>query len=88
MSLNGALMQAYMDRYGVPHDDFAPFALTAHANAQTSAHAVFKNKPLDFATYANADVIAGPVQVGVVLRTRAFCTAGAVLRAPRATMAH
>jgi acetyl-CoA acetyltransferase len=88
VSLNGALMQAYMDRYGVPHDDFAPFALTAHANAQTSAHAVFKNKPLDFATYANADVIAGPVQVGVVLRTRAFCTAGAVLRAPRATMAH
>ena len=63
VSLNGGLMQAYMDRYGVAHDDFAPFALTAHANAQTSPHAVFKNKPLDLATYAAADTIDGPVQV-------------------------
>ena len=65
VSLNGILMQAYMDRYKVHQDDFAPWALTAHANAQHAAHAVFKGKPLDFKTYSSADTITGPVKVGV-----------------------
>lgn len=68
MSLNGALMQEYMDRYGVEHDQFAPFALTAHANAQTAPHAVFNRKPLDFAAYSSASVISGPVRVSTLRR--------------------
>lgn len=63
VSLNGQLMQAYMDRYNVSHDDFAPWALTAHANAQTADHAVFRGKSLDFKTYSEADTITGPVKV-------------------------
>ena len=33
-----------MERYGTEHAAFAPFAVTAHQNAGTSAEAVFHNK--------------------------------------------
>ena len=36
VSLNGILMDLYMKQYGVRHEDFAPFALTAHSNALTA----------------------------------------------------
>jgi len=42
VSLNGAIMAEYMRRYGVPHAAFAPFPVTAHANALTAAHATLK----------------------------------------------
>ncbi len=50
------------------HAAFAPFALTAHANAQTAAHAVFHTKPLDFAAYEGAKMLTDPVQARVVMK--------------------
>jgi acetyl-CoA C-acetyltransferase len=45
VSLNAAIMRAYMERYRVAHDVFAPFVTTAHANAASAAHAVLGHGP-------------------------------------------
>eukprot|EP00055_Hartaetosiga_balthica_P010163 m.42476 g.42476 ORF g.42476 m.42476 type:complete len:420 (+) comp7061_c0_seq1:40-1299(+) len=63
VSLNGALMDMYMKKYGYSHDLFFPFAEVAHNNASTALHAVFKNKPLTKEMYDNAKVITPPVQL-------------------------
>jgi acetyl-CoA C-acetyltransferase len=60
VSINGVLMDLYMKKYGVKHEDFAPFALTAHANGLTAQHATLK-KALDQATYDAARMITPPI---------------------------
>ena len=40
LSLNATLMRAYMDKYGVGAERFAPFAITAHRNALTNPNAL------------------------------------------------
>eukprot|EP00808_Paulinella_micropora_P000848 g50321.t1 len=57
ISLNGALMQLYMDRYGISAHQFAPFAVVAHHNAGMSEHALFKNKSLDISKYESSPII-------------------------------
>ena len=51
-----------MRTYHVPHRAFAPFAVTAHANAMRASHALFK-KPLTVEDYEASKVIAQPIQV-------------------------
>lgn len=62
VSLNGILMHLYMQRYGIAHEAFAPFPVTAHAHAMDSPEAVF-HKPLDAATYESARPITGPIRL-------------------------
>jgi len=67
VTLNGQLMALYMQRYGIAHKDFAPFALVAHANAHTNPNAVFKNKSLTAEQYEASKIITPgcPIQVRV-----------------------
>lgn len=62
VTLNGRLMELYMRKYHVPHAVFAPFALNAHSNAMTAAHAVFK-KPLTAEDYEHSKMVAKPIQI-------------------------
>ena len=52
LSLNATLMRAYMDKYGVAAERFAPFAITAHQNALTNPNALL-HKALDLETYSS-----------------------------------
>ncbi len=62
LSLNAKLMRAYMDRYGVTAERFAPFAITAHENALTNPNALL-HKPLDLETYLASRVVADPIRL-------------------------
>jgi acetyl-CoA C-acetyltransferase len=62
LSLNAALMRAYMDAYNVAAERFAPFAINAHRNALTNAHALL-HKALDGATYAASRLVADPIRL-------------------------
>jgi acetyl-CoA C-acetyltransferase len=62
LSLNATLMRAYMDKYGVAAERFAPFAITAHRNALTNPNALL-HKPLDLATYSSSRVVADPIRL-------------------------
>ena len=59
VSLNAALMQAYMDKYGTKHAAFAPYAVTAHNNANRSTHAVFHKKTLTNQQFESAATLSG-----------------------------
>jgi len=63
VTLNGAIMAEYMRRYGVPHAAFAPFAVTAHANALTAAHATLRTPGVTPEAFEASRVIAGPVRL-------------------------
>lgn len=62
VSLNGAIMKEYMRRYNVKHSSFAPFAVTAHQNALTSAHSTLKIN-VTAESYEASRVITPPVQL-------------------------
>lgn len=62
VSLNGLIMREYMRRHGVPHAAFAPFAVTAHANALAAAHATLK-LAVTPESYEASRVITAPVQL-------------------------
>ena len=62
LSLNATLMRAYMDKYGVSAERFAPFAITAHQNALTNSNALL-HKPLDLDTYLASRVVADPIRL-------------------------
>jgi acetyl-CoA C-acetyltransferase len=62
LSLNATLMRAYMDRYGIAAERFAPFAITAHRNALTNANALL-HKPIDLDTYLSSRVITDPIRL-------------------------
>lgn len=62
VSLNGAIMKEYMRRYNVKHSAFAPFAVTAHQNALTSAHSTLKIN-VTAESYEASRVITPPVQL-------------------------
>jgi acetyl-CoA C-acetyltransferase len=62
LSLNAALMRAYIDRYGVAAERFAPFAITAHRNALTNPNALL-HKHLDLETYLASRVVAAPIRL-------------------------
>lgn len=54
------LMRRYMYEYHVPHQAFAGFPITAHANAVTNPHAIY-HSPLTLEAYQNADRISDPL---------------------------
>jgi acetyl-CoA C-acetyltransferase len=62
LSLNAALMRAYMDKYAVAAERFAPFAINAHRNALTNSHALL-HKALDGPTYAASRLVADPIRL-------------------------
>jgi acetyl-CoA C-acetyltransferase len=62
LSLNARLMRAYMDKYGVTAERFAPFAITAHQNALTNPNALL-HKPLDLEAYLASRIVADPIRL-------------------------
>ena len=63
LSQNAKLMQLYMDRYKVRVEDFNHFPLTAHQNARTNPHALFKNKRVNDREIRNSRVIYPPLRL-------------------------
>jgi acetyl-CoA C-acetyltransferase len=62
LSLNATLMRAYMDKYRVTGERFAPFAITAHRNALTNPNALL-HKPLDLETYLSSRIVTDPIRL-------------------------
>ena len=56
------IMRRYMHEHGVQLEQFAGFAVNAHANARTNADAMFRNA-LDATRYVQAGMVASPVNV-------------------------
>jgi acetyl-CoA C-acetyltransferase len=62
LSLNAALMSAYMDTWGVGARDFAHFAINAHRNALGNPNALLR-KPVDMEAYLASRLVAAPVKL-------------------------
>jgi acetyl-CoA C-acetyltransferase len=62
ISLNARLMQTYFDTYAKAAEDFAPFAITAHANAMQNPNAVF-HKAIGLGDYLESRTIVEPVRL-------------------------
>ncbi len=60
VGLNALIMRRYMYQYGYQHDDFAPFALNAHANAAKNPNALFQ-EPISAQVYAKGRAVADPI---------------------------
>jgi len=61
-SLNASLMRAYMDKYSVQPERFAPFAIAAHGHARTNPNALL-HKTLDLPTYMSSRVVSDPIRL-------------------------
>lgn len=62
VSLNAMLMRRYMYEYDLVEDDFAPFALNAHANGANNPYAMFR-KPVTREQFTNAKMVADPISL-------------------------
>jgi len=62
VSLNALVMRRYMHEYGYQHNDFAPFALNAHANGAKNPNALFR-KPISRDIYEKGRMVADPVSL-------------------------
>lgn len=62
ISLNARLMQLYFDAYSASAEDFAPFAMTAHANALNNPNAVF-HREISLDDYLGSRIIVDPVRL-------------------------
>jgi acetyl-CoA C-acetyltransferase len=60
VGLNALVMRRYMHEYGYQHDDFAPFAVNAHANAAHNPHAMFR-QPISVEAYRRGRTVADPI---------------------------
>jgi len=60
VGLNALIMRRYMHQYGYRHDDFAPFALNAHANGAKNPNALFR-RPISLKDYVEGRAVADPV---------------------------
>ena len=56
------LMKRYMYENDVPHNGFANFALTAHANGVANPNAMFR-KAIKAETYAKAEMVSDPINM-------------------------
>ena len=79
VALNALLMQRYMYDYGWQREDFANFAITAHANGANNPYAMFQ-RPISAEMYARAPIIATPV--GLMDASPVCDGAAAVVLAP------
>ena len=62
VGLNAMLMRRYMYEYGVRHEDFAGFAVNAHANAVGNPNAMFR-KPIALEAFKRAEMVADPINL-------------------------
>ncbi len=62
VALNALLMRRYMHEYGWKKEDFAPFAVNAHANAMHNPNARF-HEPTSIEQYLKAGMIADPINL-------------------------
>ncbi len=59
-AMAGLLMRRYMHEFSVQREDFAPFAITAHANGANNPCAMYR-RPISAGAYARAGMVADPV---------------------------
>lgn len=79
VAINALLMQRYMYEFGYQREDFAPFAINAHANAVNNPCAMFP-RPISVEAFAKASMIASPISL---LDSSPICDgAAAVIVAP------
>jgi acetyl-CoA C-acetyltransferase len=62
VSINALLMRRYMHEHGYRKDDFANFAINAHANAVNNPYAMFPS-PISTQAFATAKPIADPINL-------------------------
>ena len=62
VAINALLMRRYMYEYGYSKDDFAPFAINAHANGMNNPYAMF-HISVSEASYARARMISDPISL-------------------------
>lgn len=62
VALNALVMRRYMHEYGYGHDDFAPFAINAHANGAKNPYALF-HEPIGLKEYRKGRPVAPPIQL-------------------------
>ncbi len=62
VGLNALIMRRYMHEYGYQHDDFAPFALNAHANGAKNPNALFR-KAISRKEYERGRIVADPISL-------------------------
>ena len=62
VSINALLMRRYMHEHGYKKDDFAPFAINAHANATHNPYAMFQS-PVTQKQFNEAKMIADPINL-------------------------
>jgi acetyl-CoA C-acetyltransferase len=62
VALNALLMRRYMYEFGYRREDFAPFAVNAHANAVNNPYAMFQ-RPISAQAFARAAMIASPISL-------------------------
>jgi acetyl-CoA C-acetyltransferase len=62
VGLNALVMRRYMHEYGYGHDDFAPFAVNAHANGAKNPNAMFR-QPITAETYSRGRIVADPISL-------------------------
>ena len=62
VGLNAMLMRRYLDDFSVTHDQLMPFAVNAHRNASTSAHALMRNT-ITLEDALASKVVADPIRL-------------------------
>ncbi len=62
VALNALIMQRYLYEYQVKHEDFAGFAINAHANGVGNPNAMFQ-QPISKASFLRATMIAPPISL-------------------------
>jgi acetyl-CoA C-acetyltransferase len=62
VAINALLMRRYMHEFGHRREDFAPFAVNAHANAVNNPYAMFQ-RPVSVEAFAKAAMIASPISL-------------------------
>lgn len=62
VALNALIMRRYMMEYGYQHDDFAPFAINAHANGAKNPRAIFQD-PISLKAYQRGRMVADPISL-------------------------
>lgn len=60
---NALVMRLYMERYGVPAEAFAHFAVNAHRNARHNPNAVFRDKVITAETVLSSRLIVPPIRL-------------------------
>ena len=60
VALNALVMQRYLYEYNVKREDFAGFAVNAHANGANNPNARFQ-KPISLAAFLNSGMVSDPI---------------------------